>query len=161
MSHQHQQTESQSIHSSSSGRGAVRYMPLSVSPSEEPSSSQTLPREEDALTPEAPPPLSDQPSLQGHHPSQSSLAFIPGGRDGVFSNLSAKPSTAAAAADKSPDNEDDWGQPPPMSPGDRPPEYSDVLLQERPVGPAPPYAEETLVTTILENNGDLLIDGKS
>lgn len=71
--------------------------------------------------------------------------FVPGGRDGVFSNMSAKPEVA---------------DPNSQTPGKiyediEPPNYSDVVVENE---PAPPYLENTILTNLMET-GDVVIDG--
>lgn len=109
---------------------------------------------EPSLTFEAPPPLTER--RQGLS-SQAGL-FIPGGRDGVFSNMAAKPVPLDDAGKMAPNAALSPNGPDSEPPQDLPPMYSEVLLAERPSEPVPPYAEETLVSSIVEN-GDLLIDG--
>lgn len=125
--------------------------------------------EEDALLCEAPPPIqetsvslsqhSEDPEFPFSSSSSSSSAvgesaeagpsrtpFIPGGRDGVFANMAAKPTTSSS-----------------LTPGKtyediEPPGYTEVTGVVDPSDPAPPYVEETLITSLVES-GDVLIDG--
>ena len=86
--------------------------------------------QESTLLFEAPPPLAAGPS---------STSFVPGGRDGVFSNLSAKPEITQGKVYE--DIE--------------PPCYSEALLES---DPTPPYLEHTVISSIMES-GDVFIDG--
>ena len=107
------------------------------SPQQNPSFSSTqshsIGPSHDPLAYECPPPQTQQTQQS----SSSYSTFIPGGRDGVFSNLSAKPEVK-----KHQDSEL--------------PQYYDVVDQE--ADPTPPYIEHSVVSSLVET-GDVLIDG--
>ena len=92
-------------------------------------------------------PLEDPDEVVAERQPSSSRqpVFVPGGRDGVFSNMSAKPEVAGPNS---------------QTPGKvyediEPPHYSDVVVENE---SAPPYLESTILTNLMET-GDVVIEG--